>query len=537
MSTPFKQVNARDEKASANRDLFAGPPTQEVLTSTHTAELVIALCGPIGSPLHDVADMVKDVLATTFSYEKCEVIRLSNFIVAQARRANRPIRENPAQRRHDLITLGNQMRQLHGASVLAELAVNEIRLDRELNGKEAGAERFIPRRVCHIIDSIKNQGELELLRTVYREALYVIGVFAPVDSRERALANQGLTAAEIGTLIDRDSGEEIAEGQAVRDTFPQCDFFLRMESNTEALLRGRVERFLHLILATKVITPTRAETAMYAAASAAGNSACLSRQVGAAVTDDEGEILAIGWNDVPRAFGDLYVTDLATDPTGQRDMRCWNNGGKCYNDEEKSLLASRIVDTLGDLIPAAKKADAIDKVREDKKLGALIEFSRSVHAEMHAILTALRQKGDRVHGGRIYVTTYPCHACARHIVAAGIKAVYYIEPYKKSLATKLHGDAISESEESTDRVRIVPFDGVAPSRYLSLFRMKPDSRKADGRMIRISPDVATPKLEKSLEALPALEGLVVRSLRERSLIDSAPPPGASANDNAGTTPA
>jgi deoxycytidylate deaminase len=55
-----------------------------------------------------------------------------------------------------------------------------------------------------------------------------------------------------------------------------------MDSSTDTQLTGRVERFLHLILGTKIITPTLNETAMYAAASAAGNSACLSRQVGAA---------------------------------------------------------------------------------------------------------------------------------------------------------------------------------------------------------------------------------------------------------------
>ena len=143
----------------------------------------------------------------------------------------------------------------------------------------------------NIIDSIKNQQELELLRTVYRESLYVVGVFAPVAAREASLRSQGLLPAEIAVLMDRDSGEELDEGQTVEETFPQCDFFLRTDSSTETQLRGRVERFLHLILGTQVITPTRAETAMYAAASAAGNSACLSRQVGAAVTDADGEVV------------------------------------------------------------------------------------------------------------------------------------------------------------------------------------------------------------------------------------------------------
>jgi deoxycytidylate deaminase len=503
-------------------DLFGETPTKTILSSTHTEELVIALCGPMGSPLHDVADKLREMLAQPFGYVKCNAIRLSAFITDYATQAKREISSNPAERRRDLISLGNEMRSKFGHSVLAELAVHQIRIDREQRGKDATSGQFLPRRECHVIDSIKNQEELELLRTVYRESLYVIGVFAPVDDRVKALEGQGLSGLEIKELMDRDSGEELAGGQTVSETFPQCDFFLRMDSNTETQLLARVERFLHLILGTRVITPTRAETAMYAAASAAGNSACLSRQVGAAVTDQDGEVLAIGWNDVPKAFGDLYITDLTIDPNAEYDKRCWNYGGRCYNDEEKGLLAEHIVEALADFIPQGKRKQAAQAVANDKKLRGLIEFSRSIHAEMHAILTALRQTGARVRGGRLYVTTYPCHSCARHIVAAGIRVVYYIEPYKKSLATKLHGDAVTENEKDQEHVRFLPYDGVAPVRYLALFRMTPDSRKKDGRVIRVAPNVARPKLEKSLEALPALEGLVVKSLVSKRLV---PEPG------------
>jgi deoxycytidylate deaminase len=257
---------------------------------------------------------------------------------------------------------------------------------------------------------------------------------------------------------------------------------------------------------------------MYAAASAAGNSACLSRQVGAAVTDSEGEILSVGWNDVPKAFGGLYGTSLTANLNSNHDLRCWNLGGKCYNDEEKDLLAKHVIEALGDIIPQEKREEAVLTVIRNKKLRGLIEFSRSIHAEMHAILSALSNKGDKVKGGRLFVTTYPCHSCARHIIAAGIKEVYFIEPYKKSLAIKLHGDAMTESEDSSDKVRLIPFDGVAPTRYLSLFRMKQDSRKFGGKIIRVSPENGRPVQPKSLEALPALEGLVVKSLLKKNVI-------------------
>jgi hypothetical protein len=180
-----------------------------MLASTHTQELVIALCGPIGSPLHEVGDKLKEMLQRTFGYERCEVIRLSAFIVKHSEQAKKKIRSDPEGRRNDLITIGDEMRRQYGHSVLAELAVNEIRVDREIKGKNLGSGQYIPRRVCHIIDSIKNQEEMELLRTVYREALYVVGVFAPVGNRVSSLQSLGLSAPQIAALMDRDSGEEL----------------------------------------------------------------------------------------------------------------------------------------------------------------------------------------------------------------------------------------------------------------------------------------------------------------------------------------
>jgi deoxycytidylate deaminase len=507
------------------KDLFSTTGIKEIISSTHTNELVIALCGPIGSPMHAVAQKIREMLNETFAYE-CSIIKLSSFIeddlAKQIGATNTATADREATRVESLIRHGNDMRKTYGNSILAELAVEKIRLDRQLNGRNQETGQFLSRRVCHIIDSIKNQEEMNLLRTVYREVLYVVGVFSPVATREQNLKNKGLDVTEVARLMDRDSGEELAEGQTVGKTFPLCDFFLRMESSTEVQLRNRVERFLHLILGTKIITPTRAETAMYAAASAAGNSACLSRQVGAAVTDSDGEILAAGWNDVPKPFGGLYQTDHEKDPTGEHDMRCWNkDGGKCFNDQEKDGLARQIIESLGTYISPANKESAITTVIKDKRLRGLIEFSRSIHAEMHAILNALKSCGSRVQGGMLFVTTYPCHSCARHIVASGIKEVYYIEPYKKSLATSLHDDAVTERETETSKVRILPYDGVAPAMYLSLFQMAPDSRKSEGKVIRVSPKFGKPRLEKSLEALPELEGLVLKLLAEKNLGKSA----------------
>lgn len=531
-----KPKPTKKQDPASNQDLFESKSTSEMLASTHTAELVIALCGPIGSPLHGVAEKLKEKLEDMFDYDECKVIRLSDFIAEHAARVGVKIpEENGYARITKQIEAGNALRQKDGLGVLAELAVAKIRVDREAQKEQSQSQHYEPRRVCHIIDSIKNQEEFDLLKLVYREMVYFLGVFAPIELREANLNAKGLKTGDVYQLIDRDSGEESNYGQTVRNTFPQCDFFLRIDSSADTQLDRKVERFLHLILGTKIITPTSHESAMYAAASAATNSACLSRQVGAAICNELGEVVSVGWNDVPRFNGGLYTANPRIDPNSELDRRCWNHGGKCYNDDEKNALVDHLSDVLDGIVAPEDMDSVRSALKKSSKLQNLIEFSRSVHAEMHAIINAGNLADNSLRDSTLFVTTYPCHSCARHIIAAGITTVYYIEPYRKSLAIKLHGDAMTEKESEGNKVKLLPYDGVAPTKYLALFRMKPDSRKDKfGKVAKVLLSDGTPRLEKSMEALPALEGVVIESLRRKQLLpisgksDNEPPDGSTA---------
>ncbi|WP_120266080.1 anti-phage dCTP deaminase [Pseudomonas sp. TMW 2.1634] len=492
------------------------------IEKTLTPQVVIALCGPLGTPLHEVAQSFKDLLLSTdYGYEQVEIIRLSEEI-----RSTSSMEPNCSIK--ELIEAGNELRRKHGNEVLAKLAVKKISISRASEQAKAAAAKkaehpdlfnnesdneLVPNvtlKWCHIIDSIKHVDELRLLRSIYGEMLYVIGVYSPIEMRISRLEG-ALKGGSAHDLIDRDSGEEIDHGQRVEDTFPQSDFFLRVEKTTDSHRLNRVKRFLNLMLGTVIATPTNNERAMYAAFSAARNSACLSRQVGAAITSESGELISTGWNDVPKAFGGLYQTE-GDGLNSDEDRRCWNmSGGTCSNDQEKKLISHFIVDQLvsASIIPAEKKQDALTVIRTKTQLKSLIEFSRAVHAEMHALLNAGATDGSKIRHGKLFVTTYPCHSCARHLVAAGIKEVIFLEPYRKSLATRLHQDAITENESDATKVRVLPFDGVAPARFLKFFSAHPAGRKSDGRMIIRD---AEPVARISMEAVSTLEGLVVKGL-------------------------
>lgn len=513
--------------------------TGEAISSL-TPELVIALCGPIGSPLHETARQIKNTLAE-FNYQT-ETVRLSDLIRLNAKKVDLP--HNTSSKFHEiqsLIKIGDALRERFGNDVLAKLAIAKIGGDRAHRYgvfEDVAAEAEKPddrkiqsQRICHVIDSIKNSAELDLLRLIYGDALFAVGVFSPLELRVANLAKPGkLQKDEIEKLIDTDSGEEFDHGQSVRNTFPQCDFFLRVdhavvgpsEAKAVGQLNERVRRFFDLIFRTVVITPTAEETAMYAATSAARNSACLSRQVGAAVTSSTGELLAVGWNDVPQSGGGLYGTKpLSTRLVVQKDpddQRCFAQvGGRCRNDEEKGSIARKVVESLvqGGVLQRDVADKAVQTILGDTRVKDLIEFSRAVHAEMHAILGASRVAGDRVVQGKIFVTTYPCHSCARHLVAAGISEVHYIEPYRKSLATRLHEDALTESADAHGKVQLRQYDGIAPRRFIEMF--EGGTRKKSGVLALKGRLEAMPLTQVSLKAIPRLEEVVVAEIETKNL--------------------
>jgi len=133
-----------------------------------------------------------------------------------------------------------------------------------------------------------------------------------------------------------------------------------------------------------------------------------------------------------------------------------------------------------------RKVEIAGEIRKSG-VGDLLEYSRAVHAEMDALLSAGRT-GKSTVACRLFVTTFPCHYCARHVVSAGVDEVQYIEPYPKSQALDLHKDSIqttavdwappseaesagSEGDHGATRHKVLfrPFVGTAPRMYRRAF--------------------------------------------------------------------
>lgn len=522
----FNRCN-RGEKMGSSPIAVARPTTKTLATTIEerlSQEIVIALVGPIGSGVSTAAKSIVRNLEQRFNYKVSPIIKLSDFIRTEAPRVGfGNIERKPLDRYiTEMQNAGNALREQFGGDYLVQRAVERIYSFRKANGGYDPDNVPIPGRRAYVIDSLKNVEEVALLRRIYGDGLHLVGVFAPDEMRKRRLINNQIQKSEVERIIARDQGEVQTFGQKTRKIFTDADFFICNDAKEEELDR-RLLRYLELLFDSGVHTPTRAEAGMYEASAAAANSACLSRQVGSAIVSARGELISIGWNDVPRFGGGLYTEDdqNTLDPEKKqvvdRDNRCFRWGGSiCHNENRRNTILDDIVGrvatsgVLKDEFGAAK----VREILNGTAIESLTEFSRSIHAEMEAILAVAREGRQSLDESTLYVTTYPCHNCARHIVASGIREVVYIEPYLKSLAVELHWDAVTEDPEDKSCVLFRQYDGVAPRNYLRLFRPSAERKKA-GRLFRRPATEGVPILSVPLDAQTDYELKVIADLASK----------------------
>ena len=374
-----------------------------------------------------------------------------------------------------------------------------------------------------IIDSLRHPAEVGLLRRIYGDGFVLIGVVCEQDERRNRISEKyddaGAAAAE--RFMKRDSKAPQKHGQRVSDAFHLSDFFVDNTAkrilpdntaNPEWKVTEDLERLVQLVTHAEIARPTTSESAMHAAAGAAMRSACLSRQVGAALVDAEGNVIATGTNEAPKTGGGVYGQGFDE----LHDHRCAYGNKFCSNTLEQNIIAEEIlVELLGKDDPRVQNKNEREKlmtILRDGRIGDLLEFSRAVHAEMDALLSAGR-KGASTIGSRLFVTTFPCHYCARHIVSAGVDEVQFIEPYPKSQALTLHKDSIQFEKgakpwvapsdpywnDKTDhlqkgapRVLFRPFTGVAPKMYRRAFQKDRELKNRRTGMLSVQgPDWGT----------------------------------------------
>lgn len=269
--------------------------------------------------------------------------------------------------------------------------------------------------------------------------------------------------------------------QDIQSCLQKADIFVSnlgrpSESNAQrrranAHLYGQLLRYYSLALHPGLVTPTRDERCMQVALVAKLNSGCISRQVGAAVTDRDYVVRAIGWNDVPRgqvpcALRNVESLLVASDEVAYSEYERSNDQLRDHVQSKHANLKQKLV-SVGLPCPFCFKDAANASVFANARNGAKGNnqvHTRSLHAEENAFLQLTSGGGSGVKGGRLYTTASQCELCSKKAYQLGVADIVYIDPYPGISIPQVISTGTSES-----RPTLRLFNGAVGKAYHRLY--------------------------------------------------------------------
>ena len=222
--------------------------------------------------------------------------------------------------------------------------------------------------------------------------------------------------------------------QNISDCLDSADIFINNIEEQRALLglKNNLVRYICLIMNPAIVLPTNVERCMQIAYAMKANSGCISRQVGAIITDDEYRILSVGWNkqpegQLPCSYRDLcelkyhWSNQTYSDYENDDD----NEFQKNINDQVENFFYKH-QDPLCDQgkLPTFCFKDYYNSIENNSNQ----VHTRALHAEEIAFLDLAANK-NRAKNGILFVTASPCELCSKKAMNIGISKIYYIEPY------------------------------------------------------------------------------------------------------------
>ena len=503
-------------------------------------ELVFGLVGPVGVNLDMICEVLSaELIRQNYYSNLIHVTKIMRDVPSDIVIEPEPYLESIVSR---IRYADDLCEQLGRPDALAAITITAIQSERQrLNREQAAAqgkelkdkESEAPLQGhAFIVRQFKRPNEIQLMRRVYGKLFFQISAYSSPNERESLLRSK-IKESNFGTIEEADakcqaiklmaidySESENDFGQKIRETFPLADVFVDgvNRKNCEYMIR----RFIDLIFGDNSITPDHDEYGMYMARSASLRSGDLSRQVGAAIFRRTGEVVSLGCNEVPKYPGGTYWCNNSPDA---RDFALGGDQNEKIKKEILYELIEILVERKGladNLIKLGTPKEIMGSLLSDRKGGIkdsklmdILEFGRVIHAEMSAISDAARL-GLPTAQATLYCTAFPCHICAKHIVAAGLDKVVFLEPYPKSYAKELHSDSIEiegTGDGAISKVKFIPFMGISPFRYRDFFE-KGKRKDGDGKAIRWKDGIGLPMIEVYYAVYIVLENIVASKLKD-----------------------
>ena len=355
-----------------------------------------------------------------------------------------------------------------------------------------------------VIESFRNPAEIDFFRKRYG-SFFAISIYANKELRRERREKIGLKLLDIRDK--RDQGKENSTVEIHKQNVSGCvllsDYAINNEYDLNRL-QLKVVRLLSLIERPGCTFPSTEETFMNLAYSLSVRSTCISRQVGAVITNSEGFVIGAGWNDV--GSGQLgcavkCIEDFVRLSGQEHLLSIWrypfeefkkhgllekfaDDDCLCFKDLQSELKISKKIDEIAlnylkNISGAEKEKEKVIKFLDEFKVFLKeafsikrLEYARALHAEENAILQVATNGGMGILGGTIYTTTFPCELCAKKIYQSGIKRVVFTEPYP---------DSISEAIFLKDGIRSISveqFEGIKSSSFYRLFKSSIDRKES-----------------------------------------------------------
>ncbi|MHC1752998.1 deaminase [Humidesulfovibrio sp.] len=346
------------------------------------------------------------------------------------------------------------------------------------------------RKNYFVIDSFRNPAEVRYFRRRYG-SFYLCSLFAPKEYRRNKMGDRFDERAD-----NRDAGKYKLTHELHKQDVPSCTLLADYAINTDKGIKHyqfEIVRLLTLIDFPGLVPPRTDEVFMNFAYAISLRSTCLSRQVGAVITNTEGFVIASGWNDV--GSGQLgcslvCIDDYKKFADDEHSISNWAplidhyNSAKLFKDysdddyfcfkdlESKSYLLKKFDKTLQKSMfsDKFKKGDELKALKDELSVKRL-EYARSLHAEENAILQAARFGGNGIANGTIYTTTFPCELCSKKIYQAQLGRIVYTEPYPDSLSETVF------LKDGVRQISIEQFEGVKSASFHRLFKAAIDLKE------------------------------------------------------------
>lgn len=323
-----------------------------------------------------------------------------------------------------------------------------------------------------VIDALRHPYEIRYLSGRI-SSFYTVAVSTSDEERTGRLHELQMSKSQIEALNTMEYPDEIAKADdysvLVKQNIQAClelaDIYVSNPDNVDLgvkELTRQLVRYVALMQHPGLVTPTAEERCMQSAIVAKANSGCISRQVGAVVTDEAYSIKAIGWNDVPQGQVPCVLRNVKHLTTGNYDQTAYS-GYELKDKKFKDIVISQYSkeESLNGRNLSYCFKSAYTETSE--KLKGNQVHTRSLHAEENAFLQIAKYGGEPLRGGFLFTTASPCELCAKKAYQLGINKIFFIDPYPGIASSHI-------LDSGTRKPDLIIFQGAVRSAYHDLYQ-------------------------------------------------------------------